>query len=916
MSLRPFVSRGSVVLIALCFVAVLGIALASYVGVCSRAMQLSNRGAQTGASAQLAEMGLSEALRAFNARSWSTWTVNGTTATWSTSGTTASCTITFPSTKFGQGMTGSVKIRVDNYDANQLNATWNSSTTYRINDLVGYNGIWYRCLTANTAYAPPNLKYWAEAPIPWKWSSDITYAQYDVVNYNGTWYRCLLAHTNQTPTTNAYWCYIPSMSLSWSSSNIVYPLSTMLFDSGIWYYCIKAHTSSGSITPSNTTYWAAVLTASGTQAPCTAATNYYIGVNFAVGDYIYCPADSIWYRCIQAGTNVSVDYADTTKWVANSIPYISWGWRSGISYAYNSVVHYSASGSGTWYRCITAGASTPTTASWENALSGSWAWSSSTTYNLNDVVYRSGSFYQCIQSHTNQAPPNATYWSTDPLLSPVWDSARSYGSYDTVSYNGAWYLSLQAGNLGQNPATKTDWWALAPQSLATWDSTKTYSLNDTVSYSGTWYRCIYAHSNQTPTNATYWVSTTGASYLWNSATAYTTSSYVCYGGIWYHCISSNTNVTPNKSTYWTALGAPVIYAEGVATLPDGTATIKTQLRATVAPAPLFPNALGATTLVNLASTGTIDSYDSALGTYNTTPSGFGSANIGSAAVVAGGTNASNAVTLTSIRLNGYVAAPSAATTPFAPVWTYGGSAILTSVAAPTAPSANIDLTRVSRSPYIPQFDIQTVVGGTALTLTAGANTNIGTPGATTPSRYVISGDLTLNQNGSNLTILGPVILDVQGQIWIYNQSSPVTSSCKIIIKSTGSAEIHISGRLYVGSSISSGGGNYDGIQNLTLDPKKCILIGTSTANTSGSHYYWSLLPFYGVIYMPSAYVSTWNNVPIYGAVSAKNIVFPNAGSALHYDTSLRAATFSGADAPYIISEWRELTDATEKITLP
>lgn len=38
------------------------------------------------------------------------------------------------------------------------------------------------------------------------------------------------------------------------------------------------------------------------------------------------------------------------------------------------------------------------------------AWSSLTSYNVDDAVEDGGSSYICIQAHTNQQPPNATYW--------------------------------------------------------------------------------------------------------------------------------------------------------------------------------------------------------------------------------------------------------------------------------------------------------------------------------------------------------------------------------------------------------------------------------------------------------------------------------------------------------------------------
>ena len=40
------------------------------------------------------------------------------------------------------------------------------------------------------------------------------------------------------------------------------------------------------------------------------------------------------------------------------------------------------------------------------------AWSSTPTYQIDDVVSESGSQYRCIQGHTNQQPPNTTYWES------------------------------------------------------------------------------------------------------------------------------------------------------------------------------------------------------------------------------------------------------------------------------------------------------------------------------------------------------------------------------------------------------------------------------------------------------------------------------------------------------------------------
>jgi hypothetical protein len=54
---------------------------------------------------------------------------------------------------------------------------------------------------------------------------------------------------------------------------------------------------------------------------------------------------------------------------------------------------------------------------------------------------------------------------------------------------------------------------------------------------------------------------------------------------------------------------------------------------------------------------------------------------------------------------------------------------------------------------------------------------------------------------------------------------------------------------------------------------------------------------------------------IYGAVSANKIAY-SVDANLHYDTSLRYAAIPGVDQPYLITEWRELTDPAEQVVLP
>ncbi len=544
------------------------------------------------------------------------------------------------------------------------------------------------------------------------------------------------------------------------------------------------------------------------------------------------------------------------------------------------------------------------------------AWSPVITYAVGDFVWYQGLWYLCTAApSSNQNPANTAYWKSAP---EPWNAEANY-PVDAITLAGGTAYRCLAANKNRTPldAANSIYWS--GYTVAAWNALTSYAINNLVFAGGASYRCLAANTNKPPTdpsNSGYWLRTGFSVSAWNAGSAYAIDDVALSGGTAYRCLVAHSNHTPPNTTYW--LSSPVIYAEGIATLPDGSAAIRTQLLALIAPAPLFPNAAGATTDVNLSAGGTVDSYNSVLGTYNQTGSPFSvaSPNLGSSAVLAGGDTTGTAVALTSTRVNGYVAAPPASTSPYNPLWSYGGSAILTATAAPTIPSPRLDLTRVSRSPNIPQFDILSVNPTTINSLTVpSGSTNLPRGGDLINASdgkyyYYTSGSLYLD-SGYTLTITAPVVIDVRPAS---TTSLLIQGTGKLIIVNNPSAslEIHFGDELFVGSN---GGG---GIDNQTLDPKRCILLGTSTYNSSAYHYFWSSLPFYGVIYMPEAYLHVWNSgytEHIYGALSAKNIYFNHVAN-LHYDTSLRTATISGVDAPYLISSWRELTDRTEQVTLP
>ncbi|MEX2045464.1 MAG: hypothetical protein WD941_08940 [Opitutus sp.] len=327
-------------------------------------------------------------------------------------------------------------------------------------------------------------------------------------------------------------------------------------------------------------------------------------------------------------------------------------------------------------------------------------------------------------------------------------------------------------------------------------------------------------------------------------------------------------------------GVRTITATGTLTASNGTTSSRT-LTSSSAQAPLLVNAIAGTTgNVSFSSGGTIDSYDSSLGTYASQTPGY-------SAIVASGATATTSATvqLTNAQIKGYVASTFSS-----------GPSVSTGalVKGPTTPgTVKIDPDRISTSPYQPVFNIKSVTGtGTVLSNpVTDSTTTIGSPSDTSPAIYYSTG---LNMIGTTKIIVnGPVRLAVTGAFYV----GLYGGTPSIEVTANGSLEIVSNGDIAI-----YGGG----INNLTNDPKRVAILSTNTLTAPDMN---TTVPLYGVIYTPTGQFNLLGNSTVYGAVVAKKVVFSGTAPAVHYDTQLRNVVLSGIETPFAVSSWRESTYA-------
>ena len=169
--------------------------------------------------------------------------------------------------------------------------TWDSATTYQVNDLVEYEGSSYIAIAVNSDTVPTNTSFWnlvaeegAQGPtgptgpqgpigMNWTgdWSSTTAYAVGDGVYSNGSSYICIVANTNEPPPDTGFWNELASVGatgptgpqgptgptgptgpqgpvgMTWTgawSSTTAYAVGDGVYSGGSSYICVTANTNS------------------------------------------------------------------------------------------------------------------------------------------------------------------------------------------------------------------------------------------------------------------------------------------------------------------------------------------------------------------------------------------------------------------------------------------------------------------------------------------------------------------------------------------------------------------------------------------------------------------------------------------------------------------------------------------------
>ena len=298
---------------------------------------------------------------------------------------------------------------------------WAPSTYYKLNDVVKYFGIIYRCISAHTSAADfdagidPDLTLdkWEIVSFAEQWNGDWTastrYRINDIVRYNGIVYRCTLGHTSSTSSSglesdSGKWAVVQAgieYRNDWTSTTRYRANDVVKYGADLWI-CVTHHISGSTF---ETDKWDLYISGFEYEYTWSSATVYQLGDVVRYGGYLFVanlqnsntspPQNPDTWSYLYLGTRIRGEWNITTPYFVGDLVR-----RQGQVYV--------AIADGTGHDTDLLGdGSTINSDYWELVVPGEkWqgVWQPTTQYVIGDVVNWIAHTYRCVAIHTSGTP--------------------------------------------------------------------------------------------------------------------------------------------------------------------------------------------------------------------------------------------------------------------------------------------------------------------------------------------------------------------------------------------------------------------------------------------------------------------------------------------------------------------------------
>ena len=395
--------------------------------------------------------------------------------------------------------------------------------------------------------------YWAG-----EYNSGTVYEVNDVVKYGGNVYvyTYTLSEAGHTPTDTDYWALmISGLKFEGEYANgTTYQVGDGVAYGGIVYIAIADTTGNP---PPNATYWSQFADGIQYEGSYSGATSYQMNdiVTYGAKSYIAkqltsgnVPTNATYWDVLTEGIRALGNYA------------------SGTTYLPGDIVSY---GGNVYISILTGTGNLPTNATYWSLLNSGikyiGEYSAITAYKINEIVTYGAKLYVAKGATTGNLPTDGTYWDqlVDGISAEgVYNNATAYVPGDVVAYGANLYICTDEST--GNIPTDTDYWDLfidSIQSVGTYASGTTYYIGDIVKYGANLYICKLQSTGNLPTNGTYFdpfIESVVNAGSWSDATTYYAGDIVEYGPNRYVALRETINDAPDVSASdW------AVFTEGV-----------------------------------------------------------------------------------------------------------------------------------------------------------------------------------------------------------------------------------------------------------------------------------------------------------------------------------------------------------------
>jgi hypothetical protein len=403
--------------------------------------------------------------------------------------------------------------------------TWLTAIEYLIDDVIRYGGRTYICVVAHTSgtfQTDLDASKWnlMSDGQEWKdsWQTNTTYKLNDIVKYGGYLYICNEGHTSAATVTDGLeddqgkWDLF-SEGFDYKSDWTVatrYKVNDLVKYGAYIYTCVTPHSSAATLAlglEANLADWEVFSKGFNWLNAWTVSTRYVRGDVVRYGGQLYVCNTGHTSNASATLLGGGLE-ADQGKWdyLHKGIEYKN-DWTGSTRYKVNDVVKW---GPSLWI-CTTYHVSTTTLtadqANWSIFLPGlefEDSWSSVTTYQIGDFVTYGGYGYVAKTNNTNKNPNTyvGTDWDlfiTGFNLQGDYNNATAYKTGDVVRVGGFTYICID-DSTGNRPPNATYWDKLNEGIYwkGNWANATLYDKGDvvrgTINANNT-YICILGHTS-------------------------------------------------------------------------------------------------------------------------------------------------------------------------------------------------------------------------------------------------------------------------------------------------------------------------------------------------------------------------------------------------------------------------------------